>query len=57
MELEKLIIEYVLKNMDQLNVVSLKVTLENALALVNGLSTWDAEKALKILFGGVADAE
>lgn len=57
MELEKLIIEYVLKNMDQLNVVSLKVTLENALKLIEGLSSWDAEKALKIIFGGVADAE
>ena len=57
MELEKMMIEYILKNMDQLNVVSLRVTLENALALVNGLSSWDAEKALKILFGGVADAE
>ena len=55
MELEKMMIEYILKN--ELNVVSLKVTLENALALVNGLSPWDAEKALKILFGGVADAE
>ena len=52
-----MMIEYILKNMDQLNVVSLRVTLENALALVNGLSSWDAEKALKILFGGVADAE
>ena len=56
MELEKMMIEYILKNMGELNVVSLKVTLENALALVNGLSPWDAEKALKILFGGVADA-
>ena len=57
MELEKMMIEYILKNMGELNVVSLKVTLENALALVNGLSPWDAEKALKSLFGGVADAE
>ena len=57
MELEKMMIEYILKNMGELNVVSLRVTLENALALVNGLSSWDAEKALKILFGGVADAE
>lgn len=57
MELEKMMIEYILKNMGELNVVSLKVTLENALALVNGLSPWDAEKALKILFGGFADAE
>ena len=57
MELEKMIIEWVIKNLNDTDLGTLEITLNNALSLINGLSPWDAEKALKILFGCVADAE
>ena len=52
-----MIIEWVIKNLSDTDLGTLEITLNNALSLINGLSSWDAEKALKILFGGVADAE
>lgn len=55
MELEKMIIEWVIKNLNDTDLGTLEITLNNALSLINGLSPWDAEKALKILFGGDPD--
>lgn len=57
MELEKQIIEYVLESIKNGNVCDTVTVLETALKLINGLSAWDAEKTLKIIFGGAADAE
>lgn len=57
MELEKMIIEWVIKNLNDTDLGTLEITLNNALSLINGLSPWDAEKALKILFGGAEVAE
>ena len=55
MELEKMIIEWVIKNLNDTDLETLEITLNNALSLINGLSPWDAEKALKVLFGGDPD--
>lgn len=54
MELERAIIHYVLDHFDQTDQTLAK--LQIALELIDGLSPWDAEKALKVMFGGVADA-
>lgn len=51
MKLAKLIMRYVLKGLDGVNVVELKTTLENALKLADGLdSEWTAEAVLTALF-------
>lgn len=57
MELEKLIIESVINSIKSGNVCDTVTVLEMALKLIKGLSAWDAEKALMIIFGGAADAE
>lgn len=57
MELERAIISYILAQLKEVDVITLKEKLEIALQLIDGLSAWDAEKALKIIFGGVKDAE
>ena len=57
MELERAIISYILAQLDVITLKEVKDKLEIALQLIDGLSAWDAEKALKIIFGGVKDAE
>lgn len=57
MELEKMMIEWVLERLQREDCADIAITLEVALNIVNGLSPWDAEKALKCIFGGVANAE
>lgn len=57
MELERLIIDFVLNQLNNVDVVALKVNLVTALKLIDNLSPWDAEKALKVMFGGEVDAE
>lgn len=57
MELERLIIDFVLNQLNNVDVVALKVNLVTALKLIDNLSPWDAEKALKVMFGGEANAE
>lgn len=57
MELEKMIIEWVLERLQHEDCADIAITLEVALKIVNGLAPWDGEKALKCIFGGVADAE
>lgn len=57
MELERAIISFILAQLKEVDVITLKEKLEIALQLIDGLSAWDAEKALKIIFGGVKDAE
>ena len=57
MELERLIIDFVLNQLNNVDVVALKVNLVTALKLIDNLSPWDAEKSLKVMFGGEADAE
>ena len=56
MKLAKLIMRYVLKGLDGVNVVELKTTLENALKLADGLdSEWTAEAVLTALFKEAED--
>ena len=57
MELERMIIDYVLNQINNVDVVALKVNLVTALKLIDSLSPWDAEKALKVIFGGEDSAE
>ena len=68
MELERLIIDFVLNQLNsahweerngvrRVDVAELKVNLMTALKLIDNLSPWDAEKALKVMFGGETDAE
>ena len=57
MELERLIIDFVLNQLNNVDVVALKANLVTALKLIDNLSPWDAEKALKVMFGGEVNAE
>ena len=57
MELERMIICYVLDSLCADDVAELKVNLMTALKLIDNLSPWDAEKALKVMFGGEVNAE
>lgn len=57
MELERMIIDFVLNQLNNVDVVALKVNLVTALKLIDNLSPWDAEKALKVMFGGEVNAE
>lgn len=57
MEIERLIIDYVLNQLNNVDVVALKVNLVTALKLIDNLSPWDAERALKVMFGGEVNAE
>lgn len=51
MENEKMIIRYVLDWFSEDRTDDITVTLELALKLIDGLGYYDAEKALKIIFG------
>ena len=57
MELERMIIDFVLNQLNNVDVVALKVNLVTALKLIDGLESWTAEKALKVMFGGEEIAE
>ena len=57
MELERMIICYVLDSLCADDVAELKVNLMTALKLIDGLESWTAEKVLKVMFGGETDAE
>lgn len=57
MEMEKKILSYVLDALTGQDLSPLIARLEIALAICNGLESWNAEKALNVMFGGAADAE
>ena len=55
MDIAKLILDYVLKALDGVNVVEAKTTLENAKKLIAALPAYQAEDALKALFQEVSE--
>lgn len=58
MENERMIIQYVLDRLGNLDIADLKFTLEVSIKLIDGLGYYDAKKALQIIFGGAeANAE
>ena len=57
MENERLIIQYVLDRIGNLEVADLKNTLELSIKLIDGLGYYDAKKALQIIFGGGEEKE
>ena len=52
MENERMIIQYVMDKLTQIDVGDLIVTLNLSLKLIDGLGYYDADKALKIIFAG-----
>ncbi len=52
MENERMIIQYVIDRLTQIDVGDLLVTLNLSLKLIDGLGYYDADKALKIIFAG-----
>ena len=57
MENERMIIRYVLDWLSEDRPDDITVTLELALKLIDGLGYYDAEKALKIIFGAEGGAK
>lgn len=52
MENERMIIQYVIDRLTQIDVGDLLNTLNLSLKLIDGLGYYDADKALKIIFAG-----
>lgn len=57
MENERMIIQYVIDRLTQIDVGDLPVTLNLSLKLIDGLGYYDADKALKIIFAGGEEKE
>lgn len=57
MNLESMIIDYVLRMLDECNVLELQHTMETAQKLVRKLPRYQCQAVLSIIFGGDADAE
>lgn len=50
LKLVKLIISFVLGMTNEVNIQEMRVTLENALRIINALPTYAAEEAIRALF-------
>lgn len=57
MDLVKKVIGYTITEIDKADLVELRIKLALALQIIEGLSSWDAEKVLNIMFGGEQVAE